>query len=140
MFKFEHTIETVVSAKALWALYSDVSTWKRWDAGIEAVTLNGPFAEGTSGTLTPRGQNPLIFKLVEVREGERFTNETEMPEAGVILHFIHTLQPINGKTRISHQVMITGLAADVLGPQMGPVLTRGIPETMQSLVATAGLG
>ncbi len=138
MWKFEHTIETEASAKALWSLYSDVSTWTTWDKEIEDVKLNGPFTVGTTGTMKPIGQDPLFFKLVEVRENEGFVDETEIPGAGVLVIFTHTLKPLeNGNTRISHQVTIIGPTADVLGPQIGPAIILGIPKTMESLATVA---
>ncbi len=138
MWKYEHMIETEASAEAIWSLYSDVSTWTKWDTGIEDVELSGSFCDGSFGSITPRGQRALIFKLVEVREKECFTDETEIPGAGVTIRFTHRLQTLeNGKTRVIHQVMMIGPAADKLGHQIGPEITSEIPKTMQALATVA---
>lgn len=130
MWEYEHSIET----EASYRLYSDVATWPRWGEGISQVTLDGPFAVGTHGFLTPKGQGPLAFRVAEVRPNEGFADETEMPEAGIA----HSLVPLtDGRTRITHHVTITGPAADALEPQIGSAVTAGIPDTMASLARHA---
>lgn len=52
---FEHTEDTVASPESIWALWSDVTTWPVWDAGVDSVTLEGAFAAGTKGMLKPAG-------------------------------------------------------------------------------------
>jgi len=136
MWQFEQSIEAKVSAEAVWQLYSDVRTWPSWDKGIEAVELHGPFEVGTEGVLTPAGQGPLPFRVVEVTPQRGFVDETEVP--GGVLRFIHKLLPLDGGvTQITHRVEIDGPAADDLGPQVGPQITAGIPETMDSLARHA---
>ena len=41
-FSYTHTVETDVAARAIWALYDDVSTWPLWDDQAEVVTRDGP--------------------------------------------------------------------------------------------------
>ena len=52
---FEHTEHTAASPERIWRLWSDVTSWPHWDNGVDAVTLEGPFAAGTKGRLTPSG-------------------------------------------------------------------------------------
>ncbi|MGI8440745.1 MAG: SRPBCC family protein [Thermoleophilaceae bacterium] len=136
MWQFEHSIETRASAEAVWRLYRDVSTWPSWDEGIEAVELHGPFEPGAEGVLTPVGQEPLPFRVVEATPGRGFADETAAP--GVVLRFIHRLLPLDGGgTRITHRVEIDGAAAEEVGAQAGPQITAGIPDTMESLARHA---
>lgn len=124
------------SAEAIWRLYRDVSTWPSWDPGIEAVELHGPFEPGAEGALTPAGQEPLSFRMIEVTPERGFVDETAV--AGAVLRFIHRLLPLDGGgTRITHRVEIDGPAAGEVGPQAGPQITAGIPETMESLARHA---
>lgn len=136
MWEFEHTLDTEASTEAIWRLYSDVGTWPSWDGGIEAVELHGPFAAGTEGILTPTGQGPLPFHMLEATPYSGFSDETEVP--GATLRFIHRLLPLDsGGTRVTHRVEIDGPSADELGPAVGPQITAGIPETMASLARHA---
>lgn len=136
MWEYEHSVTTDTTAEAIWRLYSDPSSWPAWDAGIEHMELDGPFAVGTTGRLTPVGQDSLPFTLIDVVQDRRFVDETHV--AGLVLRFIHTLVPEqNGGTTVTHRVEITGSEADQLGPQIGPKVTAGIPETIETLVKQA---
>jgi len=138
MWSFEHSVETTASPAAIWKLYSDVTTWPVWDSGISAIELDGPFAAGSTGTITPMGQDALRFRIVSATPGKGFSDETEIPGTGVVIRFIHTLNETpSGKTKVAHRVEIDGSSADTLGPQIGPSMTVGIPETMDSLVRHA---
>ena len=55
MLVIKHTVETTASPKAIWDIWQDVANWKSWDHGIEFSTIDGPFKEGTTGTLKPKG-------------------------------------------------------------------------------------
>jgi hypothetical protein len=141
MWSYAHSLETSASAKAVFALYADVATWPAWDAGLERVELNGPFAAGTSGTIVVVGQVPLRMRLVSVEAGRGFEDETPVPGAGVVVHVRHCLEPLaQGGTRITHLVSIDGPAADTVGPQLGPAITADFPQTMAALAARAEAG
>lgn len=136
MWEYEHSVRTDASPEAIWRLYSDPSSWPSWDSGIEHMELDGPFAVGTTGRLTPVGQNNLPFTLTEVVPTRRFVDETQV--AGLVLRFIHTLVPEpTGGTTITHRVEIIGPAADQLGPQIGPKVTAGVPTTIETLAKQA---
>lgn len=138
MWEFEHSEEEEASRSALWALYSDVTTWPEWDKGIEWIRLDGEFREGTSGTIKPVGQDQLPFRLTKVTVESGFSDETEIPGAGVTIGFKHTLESVGERRcRITHHVSIFGPGAGALAPGIGPEMAKGIPETMQSLLRMA---
>jgi len=133
VYEFEHSVDTAASPPSIYRLYSDVTTWPRWDAGVTHVELNGPFAAGTTGTLTPAGQEPLPFRMIEAVENEGFIDETEIPGTGT-LRFEHKLESMaGGGTRITHRVVISGPAAE----QLGPMVTADLPEAVGSLAEHA---
>jgi len=138
MWEFEHTEEGESTKRALWALYSDVKTWPEWDKGIEWISLDGEFREGTSGTIKPAGQDQLPFRLTSVTVDGGFSDETEIPGAGVTIGFKHTIESTGrGRCRITHRVSISGPGAESLAPEIGPGMAEGIPETMRSLLKMA---
>jgi polyketide cyclase/dehydrase/lipid transport protein len=139
MWECEHSIDADgVTPAQVWARYADTATWPEWDTGIVRVTMDGPFAAGTSGTMTPEGQDPLPFAITEAVPNEGFTDETVIPDA-VTLRFIHRLssQP-GGGTRITHRLEIAGPAAEQMGPELGPQITEDFPEAMHALAKAAG--
>jgi len=128
-FTYSNTVETSAPAAAVWALWSDVSTWPEWDEAIDRVVLDGSFVAGTTGTMAVRGRDPLPFQIVEVEQGRGFADETRLPDATV--RFRHTVEG----GRVTHAVEIEG--AEELARSLGAMITAGIPETMATLVALA---
>ncbi len=51
MWSKEYSAESTASAEALFAILADVAGWPQWNAGVERVELNGPFAAGTTATM-----------------------------------------------------------------------------------------
>ncbi|MER5915606.1 SRPBCC family protein [Streptomyces sp. NPDC001982] len=138
MWDFEHTIEADVTPAQVWARYVDTASWPEWDEGIVRVTLDGPFAAGSTGTMTPEGQDPLPFTITEAVAEQGFTDETVIPDA-VTLRFIHRLAGLpGGRTKITHRLEIEGPAAEAMGPELGPQITSDFPEAMEALAKVAG--
>jgi hypothetical protein len=136
MWTYEQSIETDADPVSIWALYADVPAWPRWDQGLEWVTLNGPFAAGSSGRLKVPGQDPLPFTLLDVRPLTGFSDETYIPNLAI--RFDHSLErTATGRTRITHRVIITGPAAEEAGPHLGPEITADVPQAMESLARLA---
>lgn len=132
MYTFEHTVETTASAEAVWALYADVNAWLRWDRGLDAIELDGPFEAGVAGRITPTGMDTMPFVLTRVEPGRGFDDET--PAMGHVLRFIHVIEPTtSGGARVTHRVEIEGPAAE----EMGPMVTGDTPEAVAALVALA---
>jgi len=137
-WEYEHSVEGKVSRSAVWGLYSDVTKCPEWDKGIEAISLEGEFSEGKRGTIKPAGQDQLPFQLTKVEVNRGFSDETEIPGAGVTIGFKHTLRSLGeGRCRITHHVSIFGPGAASMAPEIGPGMAEGIPETMKSLLRMA---
>lgn len=137
MWQFEHTLTTKAKAETIWGLYSDITTWTTWDKGIVSASLEGSFTQGTRGFLQPEGQEPLSFELTDVQPLHGFSDTTDIPAAGIQVHFTHLLVELDGETRVTHKVQITGPNAEKLGPQFGSHMVEGIPQTMEGLAALA---
>lgn len=139
MWTYAHSLTTTASADAILALYADVATWPAWDAGLDRLELDGPFAAGTTGTMFATGQQPLRIRLKTVDAGRGFEDETPVPDAGVVVRVRHCLEPVGqGGTLITHTVTIHGPASDTVGPQIGPAITADFPQTMAALAARGG--
>ncbi|HLZ26996.1 MAG TPA: SRPBCC family protein [Chloroflexota bacterium] len=138
MWTVTHRRETSARAEAIFARYADPASWPEWDAGLERLDLDGPFVAGTTGTMVPRGQDPLPMRLVAVDAGRGFEDETPVPGAGVVVRVRHQLEPLErGGTLITHTLTIDGPAADAVGPTLGAAITADFPQTMAALAACA---
>jgi hypothetical protein len=77
MWTNEHSIETAASPDAIWRLWSDVVGWPEWNADIEHIEISGPFAAGSTITMTPIGQDPIELRIAEALEPDLFVDEAE---------------------------------------------------------------
>lgn len=137
MWEYQNSVVTTASPKSIWNLYLNVSEWLKWDKGLSDARLNGSFENGTTGYLTPIGQEPFYFRLTEVKENECFSNITNLEHAGIQINFYHRIETLDHKTKITHGVIVSGVNSETLGAQIGPIITMGIPEAMSNLASLA---
>jgi uncharacterized protein YndB with AHSA1/START domain len=137
MWSYEHAVEAEVSAAAVWEAWADVERWGEWNADIERIAIDGPFAVDARIEMTPRGADPVVLRVAEVRPGEGFVDEAEL--GGVVVTTTHLVEPVGeGRVQILYRSEITGPAADEVGPELGPAITGDFPETIAALVEFAG--
>ena len=65
----ERSVETTASPQAAWKIWSDASTWPEWNPDVQSMTLTGPFAAGTTGTMKTK-QGTRAIQLTEVVAGK----------------------------------------------------------------------
>jgi hypothetical protein len=138
MWTDEHSLSTSATIAEIFPMLSDVAGWPEWNEGVESVTLDGPFAEGTRGVMAIPGQEPLSFRLIWVDPQKGFEDETLVPEAGVVVRVRHIVESLpEGGSRITYRATIDGAAADVVGPQIGPGITADFPSVIAALAERA---
>jgi len=136
MWEYEHSVKTTAPRQALWRRWSDMAAWPSWNDGIEKIEIDGPFAVGTTFTMTPPGDEPVRLRIVEIVPGESFTDQ--MDAGNFVVRTLHRLEPLpDGRTRVIYRTEITGPAADQVGPQLGPAITGDFPEVLAALVKLA---
>ena len=136
MWEYEYSVETTAAPEALWRHWSDVAAWPKWNQGIEEIQIDGPFAVGTTFTMTPPGEVPITLRLVEIVPQERFIDE--MDAGDFVVRTVHRLEPAGaGTTRVVYRTELTGPAADQVGPQIGPAITADFPEVLAGLIKLA---
>lgn len=132
IWRSEYAIETSAAADTIWSIFRDVAAWKNWNAGIEQIDIDGPFATGTWFTMKPPGEETLRSQLIDVRESACFVDETQVGDLVIkVAHRIESLGP--ARTRIVY-------AVDAKGPQaaeIGPAVASDFPEVLASLAKLA---
>jgi Polyketide cyclase / dehydrase and lipid transport len=135
MWTYEHSQTVNAAPSTIWPLYADVAKWPSWDADIERVDLHGAFSVGSTGVMHVKEFGPVPFTLTVSEPGSRFTTVSDLD--GLTLTFDHTIVGKDSTTVITHQMAIDGPAADQVGPQMGPGISEGIPESMATIARLA---
>jgi len=129
-WRAEHSVDADATPEAIWARFRDVAGWTQWNAGIETIALDGPFAAGTWFTMKPPGQEALRSRLVEVRENDAFVDETRVDE--LVVTVAHRLAPLAaGRTRVTYSVEAVGPGAS----EIGPAIASDLPDVLAALVA-----
>jgi hypothetical protein len=127
VWRGEYAIETSATAETIWSIFRDVPGWKDWNAGIEQIDIDGPFAAGTWFTMKPPGEEALRSQLVEVRDNACFIDETRVGD--LVIKVAHRIEPIGpARTRIVY-------AVDAKGPQaaeIGPAVASDFPDVLAS--------
>ena len=126
------SIITTASPQALWRLFEDVAGWTSWNAGIERIALNGPFATGSTFDMKPPGMEAFRSTLHDVRPPETFVDETVLGDTRFLVsHELHALP--SGGTRVVYAIRVEGPEAATLGP----LVTADFPEVLAALKALA---
>ena len=131
----EYSIETSATPEAVWGLFRDVDGWTTWNAGIEAIALEGPFTAGSEFTMKPPGQDALRSRLVEVSENEGFVDETRVGD--LVITLAHRIERLDAaRSRVTYAVA----AADPGAAEIGPMVASDFPDVLASLARRAESG
>lgn len=130
-FEYARTVTSSASPAAVWALWSDATTWADWDPAVQDVALDGPFVEGTTGTLTLTGgiEAPVVLEVVD--DGRRYLDRLTLGD--LVIRIDHVVEPDGTGSEITVATTIEGPGAD----DVGPMVTTDAPTAMARLVALA---
>ena len=98
--------------------------------------MDGPFAGDTTATMVLPDRTKLRFRLVRVEPGRGFEDETEVPDAGLLVRVQHLLQPLDdGRTHITYACSADG--PDELAAEIGSAVSADFPYVIAALAARA---
>ncbi len=127
----EHSVLVHAPASQVFRLYEDVASWHTWDPDTKAATIDGPFAVGTRGTLTPPKGHTVPMLLTRVERDVCFTVESRIPLFRMV--FEHELVPQGGAVKVIHRVTFSGALSFLLGRMLAKQLNQGLPVTLGNL-------
>ncbi len=136
----EHRVRIAAAPAAIYRLYADVANWYRWDPDTKRATLDGPFAVGSRGSLTPaKGTTvPMVVTFADPVRG--FTVESSIP---LLLRMVFEHELIardEAMTEVVHRVTLSGPLGWLLGPGLKRQLDAGLPVTLSRLKRLAETG
>ena len=119
--------------EAFFAAWADMETWPEWNPDTEWVRLDGPFVQGATGTLKPRGGPRVLFTVERLVPGERFLDVSRL--VGARLAFDHTVSRTAEGTVVDVVATLTG----PLRPLWNLILGKDIrTSTQRDLETLAG--
>ncbi|AYD89191.1 polyketide cyclase/dehydrase and lipid transport [Actinomyces sp. 2119] len=135
MWTFSHSEVTAAAPERVWQFYADPAQWKRWDPAVRSVSVDGPVRVGTRGRLRPASGPTISFTFTEVTPGRSFTDTARLPLAR--LQFFHTLEAVEGGTRVTHGLRVTGPLTFLFSRLVGAPSSAGVPQAIRNLVRLA---
>jgi hypothetical protein len=138
MWEYDHSLDTSASAATVWACYQDIDTWPKWNATMDTMQIDGPFKAGTTGVIMakPMGghpADPAPYKLLEVNDGESFTQEIEITDTVNMMSTSTITALPEGGSRIHQKNVFIGDGSNEMGAELGELLKEGLVTDMESL-------
>ncbi len=132
----ERTRETRAPAGRVWAIWSDPSTWPRWNPDVERCDVGGRVREGARGEMRTKSGGTHDVVIQDVVEGRTFTvNSSGIP--GHRLHFKCEVAETGSGSRISQAVTIHGPLGFLFNAIMGGQIAGSFPALLDGLARDA---
>ena len=119
------TVTSSAAPSAFFAEWADMASWPEWNLDTEWVRLDGPFVEGATGELKPKGGPKVRFVVARLVDGEEFTDVSTL--LGARLTFRHLVSVVEGLTTVAVEATLEG----PLAPVWRLILGKGVRESMQ---------
>ena len=136
MARNERAVETTASPQAAWKIWSDTSTWQEWNPDVQSMTLAGPFAAGTTGTMKTK-QGTRAIQLTEVVPGRSFRLETTVIPLTRFAFECKVSTGSAGKTTLSQAIVVGGPLGGLVGGMMGKQIADTFPALLRGLARKA---
>ena len=127
----EFAIDIAASPARIWALFTDVPGWPRWNPGIDRIALHGAFAAGTTFEMAPPGQDAFTSTLVEVEANRRFVDETRVGD--VVVRVSHVIEPRDRGSHVVYAIAVEGPQA----AEIGGAISADFPDVLARLAEAA---
>ncbi len=125
-----------ISKEQIFAIWSDVNNWHRFNHGIEYAKLEGAFKEGEYFTLGVKNGKSVRIKLIEVSENRSFTDMTAFPLAK--MYGIHELIEREDGLEVKATLKMKGILSLFWKRVVVQKVAEKMEDDMESLLELAG--
>jgi Polyketide cyclase / dehydrase and lipid transport len=132
-WELKHSVVANADRRTVWEFVSNIDNLARVEGdAVDSMTLDGPFQAGTRGTTKMRGQEPMHWRLAEVRQPERTMYEMQLSEA--VVRFTWTYEELDGmQTRMTQHITLDGPGAGAYLPVMEEIFAPNVRKGMDRL-------
>jgi hypothetical protein len=127
-------VTSSASPAAFFARWADMATWPEWNLDTEWVRLDGPFTEGATGVLKPKG-GPKVRYVVARLTADEFVDVSKL--VGARLTFAHRVASAGDKTEVTVDVSLAGPLAPVWKLILGKGIAASAQPDLERLAAVA---
>jgi polyketide cyclase/dehydrase/lipid transport protein len=131
----EYTAHCGASPSQVFSILAEPAKWSEWNAGVLRIEMNGPFAEGTTAVMVLPHETALPFRFTWIEADRGYEDETEVPDAGVIVRVRHELSRTERGTRITYRCEVDG--AEDVADEVGAAVSADFPDVIAALGARA---
>ena len=127
----EYSVEADVNPAFAWRFRTDVENWN--DPPAE-FALDGSFEEGSCGTTLLPDQEPLHWRVAEVRPGKSFVLEIQLDRA--TLAFEWRFDGLSEhRTKLTQHIVLSGDNAKAYAAQVEAEFGPNLPDGMRRIAA-----
>jgi Polyketide cyclase / dehydrase and lipid transport len=136
---FSHSLPITGDGMAVWTLWTDVARWRLWDGGLKDARIDGAYAVGAVGWVTPHSGPDSRFEVtdVEPHRRTRFVTRLILAALDIDRSIDEIASGTPGQRQITHDVRFTGPLGWLFAAILGPGFRRALPSTMAKLVELA---
>ena len=131
MENHSHTIKINASPEKIFGIYSDVSNWKSWDSEVVSSSLDGPFKDGTFGSLKPKSGPKSKILIETVIPNISFCALSKLPLC--VMRFGHDLEKAGDYTSVTHSLNFSGPLSFLFKRLIGNQISKTIPHSLIGL-------
>jgi hypothetical protein len=95
-----------ITKEKIWEIWTDVNNWAKWHDDLDYCKIEGKFEVGNHFKLKPTGAPAVKIHLIEINEGNSFTDCTNF--FGAKMYDTHSMKETKDGLEISNKVMVTG--------------------------------
>jgi hypothetical protein len=130
------SVAATATADKVWKIWSDMSTWGRWNPNVWTMECQNGSASGTTGVMNTRAGQHHKMKLVNIVPGRSFALETSVLP-GTMFRFNRRIELVSGKTTVGQWVEVKGPLGPLVGGILGPQVSREFANLLANLAREA---
>lgn len=127
---------TSAPPQRVWAVWSDPNNWSTWNSGIRNAQVDGPLANGATGTMTTSRNSTHAVTFSNVIAERGFSMSMSGPPGSTIT-FRCEITPSGTGSTIGQSAAFAGPLAFVWGPLMGAQMAPHFVPVLDDLAAAA---
>ncbi len=136
MAEYGTAVQTAAPADKVWKIWSDMSTWGRWNPNVSTMDWQGGFVSGTAGVMNTRAGQHHKMALLDVVPGRSFALETSVVP-GTRFRFNCRIDAVGGKTSVGQWVEVKGPLGPLMGGMLGPQVSKEFGALLANLAREA---